>query len=145
MNQLRVFLATNLGEHTRRFGVDAKSLLTLCFAKIDIGERRRVNEHIEIYPTELLANLIQIREIELRVIESGDVMFALIFAHERRAKPPARADNQNFHLLWNRVVKKTAHQRRAPKSAVRNPQSTNQYLPARSSKGCHHDGLSTYH
>src|SRR5262249_31359065 len=103
---------------------DAKSLVGLCFAKIDIGERGRVDEHIEIYLTELLANLVKIREIELRVIESDDVMFALIFADERRAKPPARADNQNLHLLWNRVMKKAAQPRRTPKSAVRNPQST---------------------
>ncbi len=81
VNQLRVFLPTNLGEHTRRFGVDPKSLIRLCFAKIDIGKCGSVNEYIEVCPIEFPPNLIKIREIELCVIEAGDVEFVSVLAH----------------------------------------------------------------
>ena len=99
MNQPGVFLATNFGEHTRRFGVDAKSLVRLCLAKIDIGKRGRINKHIEICLAKFLANLVKIREIELRVIKSVDVMFTLIFGHKRGAESAVRADDHNFHRL----------------------------------------------
>src|SRR6202035_2932463 len=108
VNQLRVFVAANLGEHTRRFGVDAKSLVRLCLAKIDISKRRRVDEHIEICRAQFLSSSVQIRQIELGVIEAGEVKCFSILPRERSAKPPGRADNQNFHLLLKRVVRKAA-------------------------------------
>src|SRR5439155_24578245 len=88
-----------------------------------------VDKHIEMCPTEVLANLVKIREINPRVIASGDVMFAAIFARQRCPEPSTPADNQNFHLLRKRVVRNAAQRRRTPKSAVRNPQSTINIFP----------------
>ena len=97
VNQLRVLLAADACENARRFGVNQKSAVALGLAKIDIRERRSVDQHVEIRRVQFLAQIVQIRQIKLGVIKAGNVEFVLIFPHERRAESPARANNHNFH------------------------------------------------
>ena len=61
VNQLRVPVVANLGKETRRLCIDAESLFAACFAKINIGKRRRIDQSIKIRPAKLLANVIEIR------------------------------------------------------------------------------------
>ena len=99
MNQLRFFLATNLREDPRRFGVDLKRLSSLFLAKINIGKRGRIDQNVELEIVDLRMNLFGIGEIELRVIETDDVEFAGELAHERSAEPPAASNDDNFHFF----------------------------------------------
>ena len=67
-------------------------------AAIHIRLRRRVDQRIEIQSAERRSHLLRRAEIELRVIESDNVEVARIFAHQRRAKASAGADNdKSFH------------------------------------------------
>src|ERR1043166_8320802 len=93
--------------------------------------------------------MFQIRQVKLGVIETDDLEIFSIFAQQRGAEPPARADNDIFHVVAAAV---TGGRRRSADEDIGsyNSQASNssrktQYLPARSSSGCHHDGLSMYH
>jgi hypothetical protein len=104
VDEPRVFVATNLRENARRVGVDPKRLFALRFAKIDIGEGGGVNHKIDIERAERLTQLLMIGEIELRMVETGDVKLISIFAHERGAQASASAKNYNLHFLFCAAV-----------------------------------------
>ena len=99
MNELRVFVATNLCQDARRLGIDPKGLFALRLAKIDIGKGGGVNHKIDIARAELLAQLRMIGEIKLRVVETGHVKFFSIFAHQRGTEPATRAEDYDFHAV----------------------------------------------
>src|SRR6266699_640692 len=97
MNESRAFVPANFGENARRFRINQKGLVALRLAKIDIGKRSSIDKQIETRRPQFLVQLIEIREIQLCVIKTNDVESFSIFAHERGAKPPAGAQNYNFH------------------------------------------------
>src|SRR5437899_1834504 len=99
VNELRVFIATNLGQDTRRFGIDPKGLFALRLAKIDIGKGGGVNHKIDIERAKLFAQLPMIGEIKLRVVETGHVKFSPIFAHQRSAETATRTEDCDFHAV----------------------------------------------
>src|SRR5690242_10403194 len=47
----------------------------------------------------LPANFIRLGQIQLRMVETGNVKFILIRAHQGRAKPAAGTDNDQFHFV----------------------------------------------
>src|SRR6266487_4792756 len=77
--------------------INQKGLVALRLAKIDIGKRSSIDKQIETRRPQFLVQLIEIREVQLRMIKTHDVEPFSIFAHERSAKPPAGAENCNFH------------------------------------------------
>jgi hypothetical protein len=85
MNKPRILVLANFRENARGFRVDSKSLVALPLAKIDIRKRGCINENIEIDLGQFLAHFIETFEIELEMIEAGDVELVVIFADERRA------------------------------------------------------------
>src|SRR5713101_2828663 len=99
MNELCVFVATDLRQDARRLGIDPKGLFALRLAKIDIGKGGGVNHKIDIARAELLAQLRMIGEIKLRVVETGHVKFFSIFAHQRGAETATRAEDCDFHAV----------------------------------------------
>ena len=72
------------------------------------------------------------------MIEACDFEFVAIFAHECGAKPSARAEI-TFSFGYEEQLAAMFPASRVTSSAF------SQYLPARSSNGCHQDGLSMYH
>jgi hypothetical protein len=96
MNESRAFVPANFGENARRFRINQKGLITLRLTKIDIGKCSGIDKQIETRRPQFLVQLIEIREIQLRVIKTNDVESFSIFAHERSAKPPAGAETCNF-------------------------------------------------
>jgi hypothetical protein len=91
VNQLCVFFVANFGKNTRRFRVNQKRAIALGLARIDIRERCRVNQNVEIRCTQFSAHIIQIRQVKLSVIEARDIVFRSEFPHERCAESPACA------------------------------------------------------
>ncbi len=85
MNKPRILVLANFRNNAWGFRVDSKSLVALPLTKIDIRKRGCINENIEIDHAQFLAHLIEAFEIELEMIEAGDVELVVIFAHERRA------------------------------------------------------------
>ena len=85
VEKLRFLVPANFREDARRVRIDPKSLVARALTKIDIRERGSINKNIEIDRAQFPAHLIWVFEIELQVIEAGDVEFVVIFAHERRA------------------------------------------------------------
>ena len=71
--------------------------IALCLASINIRERCRVNQDIEIHGSKFSAQIIQIRQVKLSVIEASNVVFLSILTHQRSTESPARAENYNFH------------------------------------------------
>jgi len=98
MNEFRTFVPANFGENARRFRINQKGLVALRLAKIDIGECSSIEKKIETRRPQFRVQLIEIRDIQLRVIKTNDVESFSIFAHERSAKPPTGAENYNFHF-----------------------------------------------
>ena len=80
MDELGVFLATDFPQNTRRFSVDPKGLLPFRFAKIDIGEGGTVDQNIEVQREKFRFYLLEIPQVELRVIETSDLKFFSILA-----------------------------------------------------------------
>src|SRR5260370_18695046 len=85
MNKPRILVLANFRDNARGFRVDPKGLVTLPLTKIDIRKRGCINENIEIDHAHFLAHLIEAFEIELEMLEAGDVELVVIFTHERRA------------------------------------------------------------
>ena len=81
----------------RGFRIDGESLLALRFAKIDICKGRTIDQKIKVERGKFLPGLLRIREIKLRMIESNDIEFFPILAHERRAETAASAQDYDFH------------------------------------------------
>jgi len=84
VDKLRFLVPANFREDARRVRINPKSLVALGLTKIDIRKRGSVNKNIEIDRGQFLAHLIGAFEIELQMIEAGDVEFVVIFVHERR-------------------------------------------------------------
>ena len=98
MNQLRFFVSANFGQNTWRLGIDRETPESFFgLAKIDIGERSRVNQNIELKIADLSVISSALGEIKLLVIEPDQVEFFAIGAHERMPKTTARTDDYNFH------------------------------------------------
>src|SRR6266545_3086470 len=139
MNQPGVLLVANLCDNTRRLCIDEKCPVWLRFAKVDLRETRCVDQNVKTSVAQFFAHGTEIREIELRVIQASDVEFVAIFAQERCAKSSAGAKNCNFHACFIRTAMRRLLRHRESQA------ESDQYLSARSSNGCHHDGFSMYH
>ncbi|KAG0506033.1 MAG: hypothetical protein Udaeo_06020 [Candidatus Udaeobacter sp.] len=99
MNQLCLFFVADFGKNTRRFRVNPKRAIAFGLASIDIRERCRVNQHVEIHCAQFSAHIIQIRQVKLSMIEASEIVFISILTHQRRTESPCRSDNYNFHLF----------------------------------------------
>src|ERR1700716_2147062 len=97
MNQSCFFARANFSEMLRRFAVDHKRSLRLRFGKIDIGKRRSVDQHIELQLVDIVMNFADIREVELGMIETDDVEFLSILAHERSTETAVSAQDYDSH------------------------------------------------
>src|SRR5205823_1698140 len=85
VDKLRFLVPANFREDARRIGIDPKGPVALGLTNVDIRKRGSVDKNTAIDRAQFLAHFIGAFEIDLQVIEAGDVKFVVIFAHERRA------------------------------------------------------------
>jgi hypothetical protein len=97
VNQSGALFSANLGKNARRLRIDQKRPFRLRFANVDLRETCCVDQDVKTCLLQFLPQVIQIREIQLRTIEAGDLEPIAIFAQQCRAKPSARAQNYDFH------------------------------------------------
>ena len=95
VNEPRLFLGADFREHTRRFAVNCERFLLVRFAPVHIRLRRRVDQRLELQPAQRRPHLLRRSKVELRVIESDDIESLRIFARQRRAQSPTRANNDD--------------------------------------------------
>src|SRR5438045_1360349 len=91
VNEPRRFSVTDLREHARSLSVERERFLAFRFATIHVRLRRGVDQDIELKLTKPRPHLFRLPEIELRMIESGDLIVAGVFPRQGRAEAAARA------------------------------------------------------
>jgi len=87
-----------IGDGRDGFAVEAKSLVGMLLAAVHIRLRRAVHERIEFEFAERFMHLLEVADVEQRMVEADDLIARRApFPQQRRAQPSAAADDDNFH------------------------------------------------
>ena len=95
--------AANFRKHPRRFRVEKKSFVAMRLATVNIGLRRGIDQDVELQRSKCAAQLFQISEIELRMVEPDHVEAFSVFAHERRAQSATCSNNYDSGFLHDSI------------------------------------------
>ena len=113
MDEPRSLLPANLCEQPRRLGIQPHRLDAMVLAVIHLRQGGRVDQDIESSGREDGAQVVQLCQIELLMIEADHVAVGGVFARQRRAQPPPGAQHHNLQLGIHKIEKRKksrAHQ-----------------------------------